>query len=213
MLVHMVEIEIVEKFKYLGFLIDNKLNFCYQVNNCIRQVNHKMYMLRKIRGYMDAKTSLMIYKSMVLPYIEYGSNFLLSCPKYERAKFQRLQNKCLKIALNRNNLFNTRLLHKEAKLADWEHRARIARCRLMYKYKYCEDYVSNVAPRTRLHDGPIFRQDIPSCVGFLKSPSYLFRKEWNDLPVQIRGIDDLYVFKAKVKKYFYDAYFNLPTFV
>lgn len=34
------EIEIVGNFKYLGFLIDNKLNFSYQVNHCFKQVNH-----------------------------------------------------------------------------------------------------------------------------------------------------------------------------
>lgn len=70
-----VEIEVVDKFKYLGFVIDNRLSFSYRIKNCIKQVNHKMFLLRKIRGYMNATTSLLLYKSMILPYLEYGSNF------------------------------------------------------------------------------------------------------------------------------------------
>lgn len=202
------EIEVVDKFKYLGFLIDNKLNFSSQASSCIKQANYKMFLMRKIRGYMNSKTSLLIYKSMVLPYLEYGINFLMSCTKTVRLKFQRLQNKCLKIALNRCNLYNTRILHKEARMADWEHRARLASCRLMFKHKYCQEYTDNVDLGTRSRGGPLFKQDQPSNVGYLKSHSYLCRKEWNSLPVELRCIDDLSVFKTRVKKYYLDIYFN-----
>lgn len=126
-----------------------------------------MYLLPRIRTFLDAKSSLVIYKSMVLPYLEFGNCFLLSCAKKERLKFQRLQNKCLKIALNKNSLFNTKLLHKEARLADWEHRARLERCRLMYKYKHCTDYIETERVNSRIHDGPIFKQDHPSYVCYL----------------------------------------------
>lgn len=203
-----IEIEVVNRFKYLGFYIDNKLNFSYQVNNCVRQVNYKMFLLKNIRGCMDSKTSLMIYKAMILPYLEYGGHFLVSCPKKECLKFQCLQHKCLKIALNKSSLFNTKLLHKEGRLADWENRARLASCRLMYKYKQNLDYVECSSQSTRLHDGPVYKQDQPSNIGFLKSPTFLFRKEWNQLPAQIRCIEDYDIFKIRCKRHFWELYFN-----
>lgn len=56
----------VDSFKYLGLYIDNKLTFTQLANFRFKQVNHKLFLLRKIRGNMDAKTSLQIYKSMAL---------------------------------------------------------------------------------------------------------------------------------------------------
>lgn len=101
----------------------------------------------------------MIYKAMVLPYWEYGSTILLSGTQADRKKFQYLQNKGLKIALNKCSLFSTRLLHKEARLADWETRARLSCCRLMFKYKYYEDLIDQNRAISRMHDGPVFRID------------------------------------------------------
>lgn len=63
---------------------------------------------------------------------------------------------------------------------------------------------------TRLHDKPVFKQDQPSCFGFLSSPTYIFRKEWNQLPVQLRCIDDYSIVKTRSNRYFWEAYFNLP---
>lgn len=102
------EIVKIDRFKYLGFLFHNKLNFSYQVNHCINQVTHKLFLLRKIRTYMCYRTSLLIYKSMVLPYLEYGSCFLLLCNRSERRKFQRLQNRGAKLALNKGNLYSAK---------------------------------------------------------------------------------------------------------
>lgn len=165
-------------------------------------------MLRKIRNYMCSSTSLLIYKAMVLPYIEYGSSILLSCTQAERRRFQYLQNKGLKIALNKNSLYNTRLLHKEARLADWETRARLSCCRLMFKYKHSIDFIDCNQSNTRSHDGPIMKQDHPSSANFLRSPSYIFRKEWNMLPPSIRRTEEVDLFKVQVKQHFWNGYFD-----
>lgn len=186
-----IEVEVVDRFKYLGFVIDSNLRYTHHVKHCIKQANHKLFVLRRIRNHMCSKTSLMIFKAMVLPYLEYGSSVLLSCTQAERKKFQYLQNRGLKKALNKCSLFNTRLLHKEARFADWETRARLSCCRLMFKYKYNQDLVESNRTNTRLHNGPIFKLDQPNSVNFIKSPSYAFRKEWNSLPPLIRGNDDL----------------------
>lgn len=58
-------------------------------------------------------------------------------------------------------------------MADWEHRAKLASSRLMFKYKYNPDLIEMDRPMTRLHEGPVFKQDQPTIVGFLRSPSYV----------------------------------------
>lgn len=75
-----------------------------------------------------------------------------------RIKLQRAKNRGLKIALNKNARYCTNLLHKDARLATWEVRARMALTKLMFKYKHQEEYIErNDAERlTRLQSGPFF---------------------------------------------------------
>lgn len=145
-----VNIETVDSFKYLGEWIDNRLKFNIHLDACIRNASHKIYMLRKIRNNLDQRTANTIYKTMILPLIEYGNCFLLGCTVVERTKIQRIQNKGLKIVFNRDRLYNTKLLHKDAKLASWEVRALTAACRLMFKYKFLPSNLETSRLGTRL---------------------------------------------------------------
>lgn len=57
--------------------------------------------------------------------------------------------------------YNTKLLNKEARLATWEIRSRIALNKLMFKYKYCEEYLDLGNANTRLHYGTVYNLDRP----------------------------------------------------
>lgn len=128
-----------------------------------------------------------------------------------RRKLQKLQNKSLKKALGRHIRYNTNDLHKEAGLATWEVQARIALSRLIFKYKYNEDYIDlNLTGRlTRLQSGPIFKK--PHTDKFKNSVSYLGRNEWNGLPAYIRCIDSYKYFKRSVKMLFNQRFFHSLT--
>ena len=53
---------------------------------------------------------------MILPIVEYGDVFIASTTLETRKKFQKLQNKGLKMALGKDRKFNTKQVHSEAKL-------------------------------------------------------------------------------------------------
>ena len=38
----------------------------------MNKILHKMYMLSRIRQYLTEKSAILIYKSMLLPYFDYG---------------------------------------------------------------------------------------------------------------------------------------------
>lgn len=80
-----------------------------------------------MNGCLSRKSAVAIFKSMILPLLEYGSCFLLNCNNVERVKIQRIQNKGLKLAYNKDRRFNTRSLHKEARLATNNHDGAIMR--------------------------------------------------------------------------------------
>lgn len=68
---------------------------------------------------------------------------------------QFLQNKGLKLDTGRVKFYPTKDLHKECGLATWEQRSMIALNRLMFKYKYSKDFVSQSLNPTRAYDGSI----------------------------------------------------------
>lgn len=124
----------MKTFVYLGVTIEESLSFKEQINSNIRKANHKIYLMRKIRGSVDNKTALLLFKAMVLPYVEFANCLLVGCVEYDKIRLQRAINKGLKLALNRDRLYDTKLLHKEANLANWETRERLSLNRLMFKY-------------------------------------------------------------------------------
>lgn len=193
--------ETVEHFKYLGIFLDNKLQFQVQLNSTVKNVNNKLHLMSKIRRSLNQNTALTLYKAMVLPYLEYASCFLMGCNQAEKLKLQRLQNRGLKIALNRDRLYGTEQLHEDARLAYWDKRTKAAICKLIFKYKYSEGYVMS-GIETRLHDGPVFHIDTPKTDWYARSVSYVSRNTWNSLPSYIRLLDNQDEFKRAIKRHF-----------
>lgn len=204
------QIESVKSFNYLGIKIDKSLKMNIHLNNCVRKAYGKLYLLGKVRRYMDSKTALCLFKSMVLPYIEYGNSFLLGSDIAMLNKLQRAQNRGLKIALAKDMRYSTGILHKEARLASWEVRARMAAMRLMFKYKHNDEYTEAcpMGSSTRAHYGPLIIVDKPKTTNYSKSISYMCRKEWNSLPAYIRCIDECKKFKKELKLLYEYRYFQ-----
>ena len=76
----------------------------------------KLKQFRRIRSFLNTKAAILIYKSMLLPLLEYGDIFLNSATAEYRRKLQVLQNKGLRCALNRDADANTDELHEDVKM-------------------------------------------------------------------------------------------------
>lgn len=144
---------------------------------------------------------------MILPYLEFASSLLIGCTQRDKNKLQRFQSKGLRLALGKNRFYATDDLHREAKLACWDSRAKIALCRLVYKHKYHDEFLVDRRD-TRLMDGPVFHMDVPRSDYFRRSTSYESRRLWNNLPSEIRRIDNYDVYKLRIKMYFNTIYFG-----
>lgn len=74
-----IAVEYVRTFKYLGVTLYCKLNFQQHFRN-----NERRFMgnLSKLRAFINTKTAVLVYKSHVLSFLEYGSIFLTSLSDY-----------------------------------------------------------------------------------------------------------------------------------
>ena len=88
-------IQFVNNFNYLGVIIDNHLIFTPYYNLVKRRMENKIFVMTKIRKYVDNRTALLIYKQAVLPLFEYAGFVLISCTIGQRYDLQVLQNNAL----------------------------------------------------------------------------------------------------------------------
>ena len=58
---------------------------------------NKMFVLLKLRKYVDNKSALLIYKQAILPIVEYAGFLLVSCTMHQRYDLQVLQNYALRL--------------------------------------------------------------------------------------------------------------------
>ena len=61
------KLQYVSHFNYLGIKLDNSLTFEQHANETLRMVGHKLYLLSKVRKYINIQQSITIYRSMIVP--------------------------------------------------------------------------------------------------------------------------------------------------
>ena len=124
------ELTEVDLYKYLGLHIDNNLNFHGHQKKLISQVQLKLSQLRKIRGLVNKKAAILIYKCTILPVIEYADFLQDQGIVYINKAIQKLQNLGLLRAHNQYILsFNQRdsseTLHRNSILSRLVHRRKL----------------------------------------------------------------------------------------
>ena len=70
--VRCLPLQTVPTYKYLGRSLDSALTLNYHVKNVSNMISYKAILLGKIRKFLTEKVALKIYKSMILPYFDYG---------------------------------------------------------------------------------------------------------------------------------------------
>ena len=65
-----IKIDTVEKFKLLGVMIDNKLNFNQHVNQQCISINRKLHAIKSL-FYLPFQVKLQFFKTFILPYLDY----------------------------------------------------------------------------------------------------------------------------------------------
>lgn len=89
-------LEQVHKYKYLGFVLDNRLQFNLMFANLYSKLNHLAFILAKVRPYLTTKAAALVFKNKLISYLDYTNVFAYSFIKKDQAKLQTIQNKCIR---------------------------------------------------------------------------------------------------------------------
>ena len=84
------QILFVNKFCYLGCIIDNEMTMVSEYKFVYHRVEHKIFLLGKLRYFIDKRAALMVYKQAILPFLDYAGFVLLSWAIKKICKYYRI---------------------------------------------------------------------------------------------------------------------------
>lgn len=98
----------MSRIKYLGVIIDEKLNLNDHLDSIRKKVSSKICLLGRIRNKINIQTAITIYNATILPQFDYCSSVLFQCNECQVKKLQKLQNRALRIILKRKRRSNVK---------------------------------------------------------------------------------------------------------
>ena len=83
------DIDLVNKVKYLGLLIDNSLTWRYHIENIKGKVSHAIGLLKYCKNFVSMETLKGIYRSIVEPQLNYCCS-VWGCNNYKTGLLESL---------------------------------------------------------------------------------------------------------------------------
>ena len=177
-------IENVVSYHYLGVDLDNGLTYDKMLDNMFKKANRKLFMLKRIRPYITNSISNLVYKTHVLPMLDYA-DFLVESGHMEKIdRLNNLQKRAVKLidnklhrGLDSNQLMNIYNLEPLLKRRERHHLV------LMYRLKADSENLDTHRPGISLRSNNKikFRNRTTKLTKVLNSPYYRGVRLWDRL--------------------------------
>ena len=201
------------QIKYLGVIIDEKLNWKPQVNSCVTKLNKCLWAISKLRRFTNTSTLRLIYFSFAYPYLQYGiSSWGGACqstlqPLLVKQKF------IVKCMLFQSYSTPSSPLFSQLGLLKLNEVYKFQICQLIFnQLKNNITILPNLASLSDIHSHntrsankqilyiPFYNSNLGK-----SSLSYNGTSVWNSIPIEIRNSSTL-KFKRLLKKHFLENY-------
>ena len=130
------EIEIVDEFNFLGFLIDKHLTWKNHINFISKKISKSIGMMCRLKHFLPKHILLTIYNSLILPHINYG----ILLWGYKADKLSNLQKKAVRIISDTKYNAHTDPLFKTLKILKASHLC------ALHELKFCFKLENNILP-------------------------------------------------------------------
>jgi exonuclease III len=205
--------------KTLGILLDEHLTLERQVNNVKKQCGLQLKNLWQLNKCLDNSTRILLVKQLVISKIDYCNILYFGLPKRILNNLQKVLNSCVRFIYNlRGHQDSYDEYFKEAHILPIEQRLMFKACLLAYKIVRgtAPEYLQELVPRdndilgmrpTRANSVIDFYKLKYPKLSSVNANSKLRRRRvsvflptvWNSLPLDLRSVHPIELFKSKLK--------------
>ena len=213
-------IRFTNSIKHLGFHLDNMLNLNLQINNLVSSCYLYLRHIRSICKYITQENCAQLIHSFITSRLDYCNSLYIGLPKNLIAKLQKVQNAAVRVVKNKrkrqsvqNDLIDLHWLNIEK---------RIVFKALLIIFK-CLNGTAPTALSTLISvksddDLSIYyrklRKNFYMATKFgHKCFAFYAPKLWNNLPRYLSLIEDLNSFKASLKTYLFNYFYDYKSSV
>lgn len=199
----------VQDTKYLGILIDKHLTFERHAWYIAKKVGKKIGFLGRLRNVVSSYVKVLIYKTIIAPHYEYCSSIMLNFSQRMMEMLQKTQNRAMRIILNVNRYTAIKSMLEALCFMNVRQRMEYNVCILVYKMrnnivpKYLSQEIRYVnekhAYSTRSSTDIAIERT--RTLAAHKTLTYHGFQMFNNIPVEIRDITEIKIFKSRLAKY------------
>lgn len=214
-----VKIERVKQMKYLGFIIDENLNFKEHIEYICKKIGKKIGFFKRVRKKLSILTAVNVYNTMIKPHFEFGSTILYTCcTKTQIERLQKLQNKAMRSILKCNRYTSIQHMLDSLKWLNITQRLEFNTLNFIQKMKigsapeYLTEqlkYVGEVQPY-QLRNAENFRLQRTTTTKMQRSLFHKGLKLYNMLSDNIKSETNMNVFKRKCVYFIKNCRIDIP---
>ena len=198
-----------KSFKFLGFHLDEKLNFEIHTQKVINKLNSANHILRKIKNTIPIKQKILIYNAIFKPHLEYGA-LIWAKNKKNINTIMNIQKKAIRTIDGAKNKKHTEFMFKKFKTLKFEDliTANILMIAHSVVHKYAPDAIKQCIIKVETH-GRLRRNTNNLQVDSSDKNSitkHIIPSTWNNLNNITKEIKDKKRFKKVIFKSLLDKY-------
>ena len=200
--------------KFLGIVIDENLNWIEHLNYVCNNVSRNVGILLKLKHFLPQKTLIILYNSLILPYITYCNIVWANCGKTKIERINLLQKKAIRICTGVGYLEHTTPLFFKLKTLKVKDINKLQTALFMFKLK------NNLLPltfnnlfttNTSVHNYPTrnsqnYHLSNPKSLLAHRSIRHSGPDVWNALSDNLKSCKTKYSFKATMKRQMLSKY-------
>lgn len=213
--------------KSLGVYFDEKLNFERQVNETIKALNFRLKNMSRIGSKLDKDTKLTIVKSYILGKLDYCNVLYTGISQSSLNQLQNILNASLRFCYGFHSLDRSWRAPGTMQQLMYESHILPVNYRVLYKVALlCHKCINNIAPdylsdlvklkepcsshnlRTNVDKHLLQIKNKPHYKKMEYAFSHFGPTTWNSLPVNIRSIVNINIFKSELKTHYFKQAFH-----
>lgn len=196
--------------RYLGIIIDETLSFVDHIDCVSMKLARNVGIMRKLKNFLPTSILRLLYFSIVHPYLLYCSSVWSSTFGTHLLPLRVLQNSAIRLLIGKDNRGSSvRNEFMTLKILPVSGLFKFYKTQFMFKYLYGSVPVcfkGMFVSGGDVHEHGTrnleeFRRPIPQATRSFFSIRHAGPSAWNSLPVELKCVDDLLLFRSLLRSY------------